>query len=527
MKGFLRVLPRASPSHTRIPNFHVFDKLQLQQSQPGRFSPQFSPLSHRAFSSGRALFEKTKSTKEAKDLSKKGLEENVEGQGQGQDKTNDSFNHQIDNVINEEKELQARTPWHREGADQPPVRRNRSAGAMTKGKLLTTPSRLLKLILPLTTLDKNSDRKSIEPLALLVHPQQPLSYLERLIQSELPMIRGKDGKEKIPDVYFRAEDSAEDEIKPDRRQDSEADEEGMDEQMVDGKVMKLGKIKEKNASMKSSIKDKRVEMRTGLRGGPGEGGVESYSGQGREGEAAEKDQKFVRWSSSTEIGDFIRDAARGAEFAVEIEGASKEIRVGVPSFNDRTHYLRVRLRKTSRKLADLASVKKECDHLAHKSAQRLAMGGFGVLAAWWGGCYYFTFQTDYGWDTMEPITYLAGLSTIMLGYLWFLYHNREVSYRSALNLTVSRRQNTLYQARGFDLQKWESMIEEANSLRKEIKIIADEYDVEWNEREDEGSEVVHDALKAERDKDKKGKSEDDQKDDDTKKGKEKSSKGDD
>lgn len=271
---------------------------------------------------------------------------------------------------------------------------------MLIGKLLTTPSRLLKLILPLTTLDKNSDRKSIEPLALLVHPQQPLSYLERLIQSELPMIKLRDGKEKIPDVYFRAEDSAEDEIKPDPRKGREADEEeeGTDEQMVDGKVIKLGKIKN---SSSEEIKDKRVEMRTELRGGPGEGGVESYSGRGREGTAAEKDQKFVRWSSSTEIGDFIRDAARGAEFAVEIEGASKEIRVGVPSFNDRTHYLRVRLRKTSRKLANLASVKKECDDLAHKSAQRLAMGGFGVLAAWWGSCYYFTFQTDYGWVSLK------------------------------------------------------------------------------------------------------------------------------
>jgi hypothetical protein len=112
----------------------------------------------------------------------------------------------------------------------------------------------------------------------------------------------------------------------------------------------------------------------------------------------------VRWSSSTEIGDFIRDAARGKEFAVEIEGASKEIRVVVPNFNDRTHYLRVRLRKTSKKLEDLAKVKKECDDLAHRSAQRLAMGGFGLLAAWWGATYYLTLRTSYGWDTMEPVT---------------------------------------------------------------------------------------------------------------------------
>jgi hypothetical protein len=43
------------------------------------------------------------------------------------------FNNQIDNAIGEAKELQARTPWHREGSEKPPVRRRRSAGAMTKG----------------------------------------------------------------------------------------------------------------------------------------------------------------------------------------------------------------------------------------------------------------------------------------------------------------------------------------------------------------------------------------------------------
>jgi hypothetical protein len=104
----------------------------------------------------------------------------------------------------------------------------------------------------------------------------------------------------------------------------------------------------------------------------------------------------------------------------------------------------------------------------------------------------------------------------MIGYLWFLYHNREVSYRSALNLTVSRRQNSLYQARGFDLQKWEAMIEEANALRKEIKQVANEYDVEWDERADEGSEEVHDALKEERDKSKKKDDDDDDDESDSK-----------
>ncbi len=84
--------------------------------------------------------------------------------------------------------------------------------------------------------------------------------------------------------------------------------------------------------------------------------------------------RWVRWSSSTEIGDFIRDAARGREFAIEVEGYNIEMRVSVPSFNDRTYYMRVRLRKMSRHINQLSQIKKECDVLAHQGAHRLAQG---------------------------------------------------------------------------------------------------------------------------------------------------------
>ena len=244
------------------------------------------------------------------------------------------------------------------------------------------------------------------------------------------------------------------------------------------------------------------------RGGPGEGGVESYSGAGREADG-EDTGKFVRWSSSTEIGDFVRDAARAKEFIVEIEGGPHEIKVGVPSFNDRTFYLRQRLRKASRQLADMAVIKKECDIAAHKAGQRLAMAGFGVMVGYWYVVYRLTFETDLGWDTMEPVTYLIGLSALMGGYLWFLYHNREVSYKAALNLTISRRQTKLYEDRGFNLERWESLIEEGNALRKEIRAVAAEYDVDWDEKADEYNEEVSKVLKKKRSRgDTKNKSED-------------------
>jgi len=99
------------------------------------------------------------------------------------------------------------------------------------------------------------------------------------------------------------------------------------------------------------------------------------------------------------------------------------------------------------------------------------------------------------------------------GYVWFLYHNREVSYKSAMNFTISRRQQKLYTQRGFDLRKWETLIEEGNALRKEIKAVANEYDVEWDELQEEKDDTVAEALRNERKKHKKeGKDDEDDKD---------------
>jgi hypothetical protein len=315
-----------------------------------------------------------------------------------------------------------------------------------------------------------------------------LSYLERLIQAEVPPVKGDDGKLRPPHVSFFAVEIQDEHIKPKGEKHKRVSSVELDQdETEEDEVVVAG---QKSAALQSA---------SNLRGGPGEGGVEMYGDMGgAEPEAVDKDS-FVRWSSSTEIGDFIRDAARVKEFQVDIQGSPLgRISVGVPSFDDRTYYLRMRLRKISKKLRDLAIIKQECDNLAHRGGQRVALGGLGVMVTWWFVVYELTFETDYGWDTMEPITYLVSLSTLMGGYTWFLYHNREISYRSALDFTINRRQQQLYQAKGIDLQLWESLIEEANSLRRETKTVAEEYDVDWNEKADEQDERVTEALKHQR-----------------------------
>lgn len=308
---------------------------------------------------------------------------------------------------------------------------------------------------------KNLGGETVEPLALLVHPQQPLSYLERLIQAEIPPLRLSNDTEKIPDIAFRAE----------------AD---------------------------------REELRRREKSGETNDNVAEYSGLGREG-PGKSEVNWVRWSGSTEVGDFIRDAARGREFAIDIQGHAYELRVAVPSFKDRTHYMRLRLRRMSREINSMASIKNECDQLAHKGAHRIAQGGFAALSTWWGIVYYITFHTEMGWDLVEPVTYLAGLTTIMGGYLWFLYISKDLSYKAAMNMTVSKRQNALYQERGFDISTWEHHVHEANSLRREIKMVAGEYDVDWDETKDLGGEEIKEVLEKEKSRSQKEKDKEDDK----------------
>jgi hypothetical protein len=87
-----------------------------------------------------------------------------------------------------------------------------------------------------------------------------------------------------------------------------------------------------------------------------------------------------------------------------------------------------------------------------------------------------------------------------------------------MNFTISRRQQKLYQQHNFDVRKWEVLIEEGNALRKEIKAVANEYDVEWDELKEEKDQKVVEALRKERrKKDGKEKDDDEPKSDEKKK----------
>lgn len=202
-----------------------------------------------------------------------------------------------------------------------------------------------------------------------------------------------------------------------------------------------------------------------------------------------------QWSDSTDLGDFIKDASHSAKFSIYITyPAGKDadaheaiIDIKVPTFEDRTHYLKRRLAVVTRRLEGMEQIKHTCDREAHRGARRMAVGGLGALVVYWGAVARLTFW-DYGWDVMEPITYLSGLSTVVCGYLWFLYQGREVSYSSVLDRSVSARREALYKEHGLDVDAWLELVSERRRLKAEIGRIAEDYDEEGGMKKDADEE---------------------------------------
>ncbi|KAF5392712.1 hypothetical protein D9757_000834 [Collybiopsis confluens] len=221
----------------------------------------------------------------------------------------------------------------------------------------------------------------------------------------------------------------------------------------------------------------------------------------------------LEWSDSTDLGDFIRDAARVTEFNIHImpsdtdssedkpERKDQVISVRVPTFTDRTRFLRRRLDAINGQLHSMEGLKRECDREARRGARRMAVGGFGLLVVYWAAVARLTFW-DYGWDVMEPITYLSGLSTVICGYLWHvqIISRREVSYSSVLDQSVSARREALYKQRGLDIDKWGDLVSERKHLMKEIGQIKEDYEQPQREKERQNAVDDDDEVEVEKGK---------------------------
>ena len=106
-------ITRLMPSIPNAPRLSSFLATLLQpRARPSKCVSAVKSTEYKRWTSAEA---------KARDLSQQSIDEELS---------------EYDQQVSEEKGKQAERPWHREGADQPPVRRQRSAGAMTKGEYL-------------------------------------------------------------------------------------------------------------------------------------------------------------------------------------------------------------------------------------------------------------------------------------------------------------------------------------------------------------------------------------------------------
>ncbi|WWC70428.1 uncharacterized protein I206_104379 [Kwoniella pini CBS 10737] len=319
-----------------------------------------------------------------------------------------------------------------------------------QGKLSPTSSHLFKLLIPLPT-SSNSDDNSRQT-AFLLHPSQPLSHLTRLILGSLP----KNKKWIECEINYMSVTGEAKDLDSHLRNANEEEQE-------------------------QEQKEKRQE------GGPFLNERNKEKGRFQE----------VSWSQSTDLSDFVKQSCLNEKFKIVITPTLDEnensstinqskqkneeliLEVIIPSFASRTHYIRRRLMSLTKELDKMTKQKKIIDYQAHKGAQRLAVAALGGGVVYWAAVIRWTFFTDAGWDLMEPVTWATGFAALLGSAAFLIYHNREVSYSSLLDLSITARQRKLYDEAGLDIEKWTEMVSEAKTLRKEINRIASDYDIEW------------------------------------------------
>jgi hypothetical protein len=59
--------------------------------------------------------------------------------------------------------------------------------------------------------------------------------------------------------------------------------------------------------------------------------------------------------------------------------------------------------------------------------------------------------------TRERANDIFSFGTLLSSVAFLAYHNREVSYSSILDLSVTARQRSLYEKHGLDIQQWTEM----------------------------------------------------------------------
>lgn len=117
--------------------------------------------------------------------------------------------------------------------------------------------------------------------------------------------------------------------------------------------------------------------------------------------------------------------------------------------------------------AQLNKTKVDLDKQAYRYATWMLRLGFA------GICAQFFILSEmvwvyFNWDIMEPITYFVFLTTLIIGYTFFLLTKADYTYPELARRVANRRLRDLYLRSNFNWSKWNNYKTRIESLQKEI-----------------------------------------------------------
>ncbi|KAF4668311.1 Lactation elevated protein 1 [Perkinsus chesapeaki] len=114
----------------------------------------------------------------------------------------------------------------------------------------------------------------------------------------------------------------------------------------------------------------------------------------------------------------------------------------------------------------LQALEGDIRELAMKKTNKYAAGGVALFSFEWALVYYGTYFL-YGWDVMEPITYLLGLFDVIVTYGFYMFWREDYSPKTFHQVIYSRQERILRHQRGFDPKV-------KDAVEHEIKMLEDE-----------------------------------------------------
>ncbi|PAV89778.1 hypothetical protein WR25_22432 [Diploscapter pachys] len=138
----------------------------------------------------------------------------------------------------------------------------------------------------------------------------------------------------------------------------------------------------------------------------------------------------------------------------------------------RERNLLVQLEKAEDELRPLHEEKLQIEHECELFAERIMWGGFVTMCVQTGIFGRLTFW-DYSWDIIEPITYFATYSTVIATLGYYLYTKQNFEYPAARERVFTKDFYKRAKKRGFDVERYNSLVKEVESLRRQLARIRD------------------------------------------------------